>query len=395
MKRKLVYGAEYGTPDSIRRKSGRNRYPAIKITEEQIIEAFKTWFYDYALDMASDKFGYSFEGCTIDEVKDEYKFEVEGLNKRNPELYITLIFTVNMSNSEANMYTTDYFDIWGCETKYQKYINIPGSIKQYTSADQVLEYLIENNQRLTDAVFNRSMTFSELDNKVDNFNAQIDKILDIPNINKYRDIIENIEVELYTWPLWSQDGERGKRIHDVTWEDISKGIRLRCVYTTLKPISDNVLDDFFFTYGGDGNFLIDDRTAGFTIWIRGGRDLYEYARKQLDNGLRYLFMDDSDEEMAEKIFDVILSDSYFRSRLIKALRGYNYTVYPDRKGNAVFEVLRDEEHTYGGRPIKIVFCNIDEYRERGRRAIKLWDLAAHINKAFNYRRRNYGDKEDI
>lgn len=381
MKRKLVYGAEYGTPDSVRRKPGRSRYPAVKVTEEQIIEAFNTWFYDYALDMASDKFGYSFNGCTVD------KFEVGGLSKPNPNLYLTLACSVNVSNSEANMYIKDRLDIFSVATGYRTYMDISGVIKQYSGTDQVLKYFIENGAELIDVIFYKNLSINELDRIADKFNARIDEILDLPNTSEYGDIIENIEVELYT-------EESGRRIYDVTWEDVCKDIKLRCVYTTLKPISDTVPEDFYAASDErDDNFIIDDHTAGFSIWIPSGINPYKVVVKQLNNNFRYLFMDDSDDEMAEKIFNIILSNYVSHEELIQALRGYDYTVYPDSKGNVIFEILRDAEHTYGGKPIKFNICNIDEYRERGLEAIKIWHLIPRINKAFNYRRRNYGDME--
>lgn len=329
-------------------------------TTVDLIKAFETWFYKYAIPYATKLYGYSFAGSTISNIQVEYT------NARYTYAYVT--FNVDLRDSEADSYSFD--------SDFSAYITLDNNFSDVTSYKQALQYLIDTGTDHITQVFTPSMSKGSQKSYVEWFEDDYNRTYEMIKYSPFKDILEDIEVELYT--------RSGQPINIPTFEQLKEGIQIRCVCTVNKRISSNI-PNTFYNMRGQKNFIVDAYTFGFTVLFTEKQDVNIYLRNRIWKALQYLFIEGDYEELAENLENLIdytfstkRSNSFFN-----ALQGYPYRVYIDTKGNINFEIMQDDIHTYRGERIIIKLGDIDSYVENGPEAIQLNDLPKRIRESFN------------
>lgn len=68
MKRRVIQGAKFGTPDSPKKTStpSRPKRPKITLTKDLIAQGVEKWFNTYLIPEAEELKGYSFAGSTFE-----------------------------------------------------------------------------------------------------------------------------------------------------------------------------------------------------------------------------------------------------------------------------------------------------------------------------------------
>lgn len=358
----------------------------ITLTEDMVVEGVEKWFDKYFIPKANQLKDYSLDGSI-------YIVKISHLKRRDEEIYITGRIELPESAKQYCVSTNPE------KTVPLSLPHLPLQAHYWTSSNEVYEYLVDSTDtEWISRKLARLISFDDIDKYIAQFESDID---DIVNLNLQYDAISrglvtdmSIRDEYGPYP-------RNVELEDITQErtfittislsrslaELNPAILKRHL---VNPYDCKIIDDYTlecpkttsyisFVWPGGGNPHFEDRAP------------FYYSSLNAISGLFPETLDLSDEELWEVAKDTVY----------KSIRSHNryefpFDVYIDSKNDVIVEFLRDEEHTYGGKPMKIKFANLrdliyyDDWHYMSRIAD---DYEKRYKRAFNYRMKEYGDEE--